>query len=196
MFPGYFDDNKHLLLLGSKSPRRRNLLREVGLKYEVLPVVEVDESFPPALEHLEVPVFLSKIKADAYKQYLRKDAILITADTIVSLNNEILGKPKDLADAKLILRKLSGNCHQVISGVCLTSLTKQKWFHAVTNVYFKQLTENEIEYYIEKYKPLDKAGGYGIQEWIGYIGVEKIEGSFYNVMGLPVQKLYTELLNF
>jgi len=184
------------ILLGSKSPRRRNLLRDTGISFKILPAFETDESYPEDMSHEEVPIFISKKKALAYKHYIIKNTLLITADTIVSLNGEILGKPNDNSAAKIILKKLSGKCHRVISGVSLTSMNKQISFKAITEVYFKDLTDEEIEYYIDLYKPLDKAGAYGIQEWIGYIGIKKITGSFYNVMGLPIQKLYSELLKF
>lgn len=186
----------HKLLLGSKSPRRRNLLREAGFKFEILPAIETDETFPADMPHTEVPVYLAEEKAKVYAHYITSNEIIITADTIVSLNNEILGKPVDIDDAKALLQKISGNCHEVVSGVCISSLSNKKKFNAITKVYFKDLTTSEIDYYLKHYKPLDKAGAYGIQEWIGYIGVKAIEGSFYNVMGLPIQKLYSELINF
>lgn len=189
-------NRKFQIMLGSKSPRRRHLLAEAGFQFEILPTIETDERFPDEMPHEEVPIFLAKEKAKVYMDRVIGKHLLITADTIVSLENEILGKPDGIEGARTLLKKLSGKCHKVYSGVCLTAKEKQVCFGAVTNVYFKELTMHEIDYYLEKYKPLDKAGAYGIQEWIGYIGVEKIEGSFYNVMGLPVQKLYLELIQF
>ena len=187
---------KYHLLLGSKSPRRKYLLQEAGFSFTELPVIETEESFPETMDHNDVPVYLAKMKAEAYKKYIKPGTILVTADTIVSLENEILGKPSGYNEARELLLKLSGKCHRVISGVCLTSVDKQVVFNSITDVWFKKLTSEETDYYLSAYKPFDKAGAYGIQEWIGYIGVERIEGSFYNVMGLPVQKLYTEICEF
>jgi septum formation protein len=187
---------KYKLLLGSKSPRRRRLMQEAGIPCEILPTIETEERYPDGMPHEKVPEFLAVEKAKAYAQYISGNNLLITADTIVSLDHQILGKPVDLDNARILLQKLSGNCHKVYSGVCLTSTEKQSTFTALTKVYFKKLSSQEIEHYLSHFAPLDKAGAYGIQEWIGYIGVEKIEGSFYNVMGLPIQKLYNELMVF
>lgn len=186
---------KYHIILGSKSPRRQQLLKELGLKFSVQ-VIEVDEHFPEGLSMVEIPVYLAKLKANAFKGKLKENDLLITADTIVWLDGKVLGKPGDKLQAIEMLQMLSNQEHQVVTGVCLTSAEKQKSFYSVSNVKFKKLSEQEINFYIGHYKPYDKAGAYGIQEWIGYIGITHIEGSFFNVMGLPVQKLYCELLSF
>ena len=182
-------------ILASKSPRRQELLRELGISFRV-ETLDVDESYPGNLYREEIAVYLAELKAKPFNGKLAGNDLLITADTIVWLNGEVFGKPVDRNDAVEILRKLSDNEHQVISGVCLTSAQKQKSFFSVSNVRFKKLSDSEINFYIDEYKPYDKAGGYGIQEWIGYIGITHIEGSFFNVMGLPVQQLYSEILQF
>ncbi|HPE77936.1 MAG TPA: Maf family nucleotide pyrophosphatase [Draconibacterium sp.] len=182
-------------ILSSKSPRRQELLRSLGIDFQVI-LKEVEEDYPEILYKEEIPVFLAELKAKHFLNDLKENDLLITADTIVWFNNEVLGKPEDEKEAIKTLQKLSGHEHQVISGVCLTSVQKHKSFYSVTNVQFKQLSLNEIEYYVSEFKPYDKAGAYGIQEWIGYIGITHIEGSFYNVMGLPIQQLYTEIQNF
>jgi septum formation protein len=182
-------------ILASKSPRRQELLRSLGIESQVI-LKEVDELFPDGLEKEEIPVFLAELKAKPFFSELNENDLLITADTIVWYNGQVLGKPGNYDEAKAMLELLSGNEHQVISGVCLTSKTKQKSFYALSNVQFKKLSEVEIDYYITHFKPFDKAGAYGIQEWIGAIGITHIEGSFYNVMGLPIQKLYEEIIKF
>ncbi len=182
-------------ILASKSPRRQELLHSLGINFQVV-TKEVDESFPDYLTMEEIPVFLAELKAKHFLSDLKENDLLITADTIVWFKAQVLGKPENRQDAIETLQKLSGHEHQVISGVCLTSLKKQKSFYSISNVSFKQLSLDEIEYYVSEYKPFDKAGAYGIQEWIGYIGITHIEGSFYNVMGLPIQQLYTEIQNF
>lgn len=182
-------------ILASKSPRRQELLRELGISFSV-EILDVDESYPESLNREEIPVFLAELKAKPFSGKLTENDLLITADTIVWLNGEVFGKPAGKQEAIEILQKLSDNEHQVISGVCLTSAQKQKSFFSVSNVRFKKLSDSEINFYIDEYKPYDKAGAYGIQEWIGYIGITHIEGSFFNVMGLPVQQLYTEILQF
>ncbi|HCE59197.1 MAG TPA: septum formation protein Maf [Prolixibacteraceae bacterium] len=182
-------------ILASKSPRRQELLHELGINFSV-EILDVDESYPESLFREEIPVFLAELKAKPFAGKLDKNDLLITADTIVWLNGEVFGKPANKQDAINILQKLSDNEHQVISGVCLTSAQKQKTFFSVSNVRFKKLSDSEINHYIDEYKPYDKAGAYGIQEWIGYIGITHIEGSFFNVMGLPVQQLYTEIQQF
>jgi len=184
------------IILGSQSPRRKHLLEELGLEFEVTPAKSFDETYPKDLDRDEISSHLAKLKSLVFKDYLKNDTILITADTIVWLKNKVIGKPETFNDAVNILKKLSGNCHQVITGVCITDLNKQVTFSSKTDVFFKELSLEEIQYYIKKYKPFDKAGAYGIQEWIGYIGIKKIIGSFYNVMGLPIQKLYCELERF
>ena len=182
-------------ILASKSPRRQELLNLLGMKFSVK-LKEVEENFPEGMTKYEIPEFLARLKAKPFLPELQKDDLLITADTIVYMDGEVLGKPANFSEAVEMLQKLSGKEHQVISGVCLTSSGKQISFHAETNVQIKNLTEEEIQFYINTFKPFDKAGAYGIQEWIGFIGITHIEGSFYNVMGLPVQQLYKEILRF
>jgi len=182
-------------ILASKSPRRQELLQSLGVDFQVV-LKDVEENYPSNLKKEEIPVFLAELKAKAFLNDLKENDLLITADTIVWINGEVLGKPENSTEAIETLQKLSGNEHQVISGVSLTSLQKQKSFFSVSNVKFKELSLSEIEYYVSEYKPYDKAGAYGIQEWIGYIGITHIEGSFYNIMGLPIQQLYTEIQNF
>ncbi|MDR3060827.1 MAG: Maf-like protein [Dysgonamonadaceae bacterium] len=184
------------ILLGSASPRRKELLSGLDMDFEVKSIPDLNETYPSNLWKEEIPVFLSKLKADACKPLMDDRTFLITADTIVWLNAKVYGKPGNEEEAKQMLRELSGKTHEVITGVCLTTKEKQESFFAVSKVKFAVLDETEIEYYISKYKPYDKAGAYGVQEWIGYIGVEKLEGSFYNVMGLPVRMLYMYLKNW
>ncbi|WP_299699452.1 Maf family nucleotide pyrophosphatase [uncultured Pontibacter sp.] len=179
------------ILLASNSPRRKELLAGLGLEFEVR-VKEVHEDFPEHLQREQVAEFLASHKADAYIADLQNE-VLITADTIVCLGERILNKPVDALEAFEMLKALSGTHHEVITGVCILTKNSKTIFHDVTTVYFKKLGEEEINYYIEHYQPFDKAGAYGIQEWIGKIGIEKIEGSYFNVVGLPVQKLYTYL---
>ena len=181
------------LILASNSPRRRELLGGLGLDFEVRVLPGIDESHPADLQAGDIPLYISKKKADAYLSSLQADELLITADTIVWLDGEVLEKPKDEADACQMLHKLSGKTHQVFTGVCLTSTEKQVAFSCRSDVTFCQLSDEEINYYVQHYHPLDKAGAYGVQEWIGYVGVERIEGSFFNVVGLPVQRLYKAL---
>lgn len=179
------------IILASNSPRRRELLSGLGFDYEVRTLQGLDESYPEGLSMEEIPQYISRKKAAAYT--LGEDELLITADTIVWLDGEVLGKPVDEEDAKQMLRKLSGKTHQVVTGVTLSWSDQQHSFASISQVTFAQLTDEEIDYYVTYYHPLDKAGAYGIQEWIGYIGVTSIEGSYFNVMGLPVQRLYTEM---
>jgi septum formation protein len=185
----------HNYILASKSPRRQQLLQSLGIPFEVR-VKDTDEIYPEGLDKNDIPVYLAKLKASAFLPELKERDLLITADTIVFLENEVIGKPENHEDAKQMLGKLSGKEHQVISGVCITSVQRQLAFFAVTNVRFKELSEKEIDFYVSIFHPFDKAGAYGIQEWIGYIGITHIEGSFYNVMGLPVQRLYEEIMKF
>lgn len=185
-----------MILLASKSPRRRELLKMLDIPFETVDIKDVDEVYPADLEPDKVPEYLSRLKSEAYLPELKEDDILITADTVVILGNEIIGKPKDLADAKKMLCKLAGRIHRVVTGVTISTTKKTVTFSTVTEVNFAPLSDAEIEYYVEKYRPLDKAGAYGIQEWIGGVGVAGINGSFYNVMGLPVHRLYNELLLF
>ncbi len=188
-FPGFN------IILASKSPRRQQLLHDLGLKFTVQ-TKEVDEIYPGNLSREQVPVYLAELKATPFLSGLLDNDLVITADTVVCLGEQILGKPKDRTEATKILKDLSDGEHQVITGVCLTSNNKSHSFYSITNVRFKQLTSDEIDYYISEFKPYDKAGAYGIQEWIGAIGITHIEGSFYNVMGLPIQKLYEEIQKF
>ena len=188
--------NQFEIILASASPRRRFLLAELGLKFECRGNHEVEESYPDQLLAEAIPLFLAKLKARSYASLIKEKTILITADTIVWLNREVIGKPRDKEDAKEMLHKLSGKMHFVYTGVCLNSLRKETSFTAESKVFFRSLTAEEIDYYVDRFNPVDKAGAYGIQEWIGYIGVERIEGSYFNIMGLPVQKLYSVLVKF
>lgn len=181
---------KYKIILGSGSPRRRELLAGLGFDFEVKNI-NTDESYPAELSGEKIPVFLANKKSQAFDIQLNE--LLITADTIVLLDDKVIGKPTDDADAKNILRELSGKVHKVISGVCLRTINKRRIFSAASQVKFAKLTDKEIDFYIENYRPFDKAGAYGIQEWIGFVAVEWIRGSFYNIMGLPIQQLYTEL---
>jgi len=183
------------IILASKSPRRHELLAGLDLPFEVI-IHEVDEIFPEGLPMEEIPVYLAKLKAEPFYNELRSDKLVITADTIVWIDGVVLGKPNDYEHAATMLRQLSGKKHVVVTGVCLTTKEKQVAFSATTDVYFKDLTDGEIDYYLKNYHPYDKAGSYGVQEWIGYIAIERIEGSYFNVMGLPVQRLYEELIKF
>jgi septum formation protein len=171
------------------------MLKELGLIFEIR-TKEIEEVYPDGLEPEQIPVYLSELKAKAFEKDIKANELVITADTIVCVDDWILGKPKDREDAVKMLNALSNRSHQVISGVCLMSKKKKVSFSTVTNVHFKALSEEEIDYYIDNYQPFDKAGAYGIQEWIGFIGIDGIEGSYFNVVGLPIQRLYQELLNF
>jgi len=183
------------LILASSSPRRQQLMQEAGFEFEVR-LREVPEVYPDTLFVEQVPEYLARLKASAFNGDLQEDELLITADTIVSINGKVVGKPRDRQQAVAMLRELSGNKHTVISGLCLTTVREQKSCSVCTDVFFRELTEKEIVYYVDRYKPFDKAGAYGIQEWIGYVGIERIDGSFYNVMGLPVQTLCRQLKEF
>ena len=187
---------KYEILLASNSPRRRELLAGLDIEYRVTALPEVDESYPATLSGEEIPLYISQEKAAAYRNQMKENTLLITADTIVWLDGRVYGKPHDLDDAKAMLRALSGKTHTVITGVTLTSMQKQVSFAVSTEVDFAPLADDEIDYYVDRYRPLDKAGAYGVQEWIGYIGVTGLHGSYYNVMGLPVQRLYEELKDF
>ena len=184
---------KYKVVLASNSPRRKELLSGLGIDYEVKTLPDIDESFPGGLSEVETATYIARAKADVYRNIMQPDELIITADTIVWLDGEVMGKPVDEEDARRMLRALSGKTHQVITGVCLTTIDSQKAFATVTDVTFCHLSEEEIDYYVERYRPMDKAGSYGIQEWIGFVGVESISGSYFNVMGLPIQRLYTEL---
>jgi len=184
------------IILGSQSPRRQELLHGLDVNFTVNVIAGLEENYPATLQGEDIPMFLAQQKAEAYLNSLTPKDMLITADTIVWLDGIVYGKPKDEADAKKMLRALSGKTHDVITGVCVTTTERQETFAAISKVTFASFSDDEINYYIEKYQPMDKAGSYGVQEWIGYIGVERIDGSFYNVMGLPVQRLYTLLKNW
>lgn len=187
---------KYEIILGSNSPRRKALLAGLDIEFTVKTIPDIDESFPDTLLVEDVPLFIAKNKAEAFWEELKANELLITADTVVIIDSQIIGKPTDKADAIRILNRLSGRNHQVVTGVQITTTEKCVSFSVVSTVSFAKLQQEEINYYLEKYSPYDKAGSYGIQEWIGYIGVESINGSFYNVMGLPVQRLYKELQRF
>lgn len=182
-------------ILASKSPRRQQLLKSLGINFQVK-TKEVDESYPLILKAHQIPEFLAEKKAGAFVNHLAENDLLITADTVVIIADKVLEKPSDYDDAVKMLSLLSGKQHQVITGVCLQTTGKKSVFSSLTNVEFKELSRNEIEYYVTNFQPYDKAGAYGIQEWIGSIGIRHIEGSFYNVMGLPLQRLYEEIQKF
>ncbi|MDR0294574.1 MAG: Maf family nucleotide pyrophosphatase [Prevotellaceae bacterium] len=184
------------VILASGSPRRLELLKGMGIDYTVELNGEVEESFPADMPVREVPAFLARLKSNAFGRTLAENELLITADTVVVCNNQLLGKPVDTNDAIRMLHILSGNSHEVHTGVCVRSYGRELIFTVKSVVYFRALSSDEIAYYIDAYKPFDKAGAYGVQEWIGYIGIEHIEGSYFNVMGLPTQQLYVELGKF
>lgn len=186
---------KYQITLASNSPRRKELLSGLNLDYEVKILPDIDETYPDTLKGEDIPLYIARKKAEAYKSIMSKNELIITADTIVYTDGEVLGKPKDEADARRMLHALSGRSHQVITGVCITTSGFQRSFASVTEVTFDTLTDEEVDFYISTYNPMDKAGAYGIQEWIGFIGVSKLNGSYFNVMGLPVQRLYRELKN-
>ncbi|MDE6647536.1 MAG: Maf-like protein [Prevotella sp.] len=184
------------IILASNSPRRKELLAGLDVAFEVRVIKGIDESYPDSLPTTDIAEYISRKKANAYLQQLAADELLITADTIVVLGAEVMGKPHDEADACRMLHKLSGQTHQVITGVTLATTVRQQSFSVVTDVTFKSFTDEEIDYYVSHYKPFDKAGAYGIQEWLGYIGVTALRGSYFNVMGLPVQRIYEALRQF
>lgn len=184
---------KYKLILSSNSPRRRELLSGLDIPFEVRVLPDVSESHPADLPTKDIAEYIAVEKADAYRRQIGVDELVITADTVVVVDDDVLGKPADAEEAHKMLKMLSGRTHQVITGVCLTTLDHQRHFSVSTDVTFKQLSDEEIDYYIAKYHPYDKAGAYGVQEWLGYIGVTGLQGSYYNVMGLPVQRIYEEL---
>ncbi len=184
--------SKYNIILASQSPRRQNLLKELEFDFSIQ-IKEVEETYPKELIKEAIPVYLSKLKAAAFSDSISDKDLVITADTIVWVNNSVLGKPEDRADAERMLSIVSDNSHVVYTGVCIKTKDSERTFWASTEVYFRKLDQEEIIYYLDKYKPYDKAGSYGIQEWIGYVGIERIDGSYFNVMGLPIQKLYDEL---
>ena len=184
---------KYHIILASNSPRRRELLAGLGIHFEVKVLPDVNEAYPEDLPVLQIAEYIAKEKAAAYQSLMGPDELVITADTVVVVGSEVMGKPADADDARRMLEKLSGRTHQVTTGVCLTTQRVQKSFSVTTDVTFKPLSREEIDYYIENYSPYDKAGAYGIQEWIGYVGVTGLQGSYFNVMGLPVQRIYAEI---
>lgn len=181
------------IILASNSPRRRELLAGLDLDFEVKVIKGIDESYPETLAPDKVAQYIAAKKADAYVPAIHEDDLVITADTVVIVDNDILGKPHDESEAKAMLRRISGRSHQVVTGVCLVTKDKRREFSVSTDVTFRSLSESEIDYYVSHYRPFDKAGAYGIQEWIGYVGVTGLNGSYFNVMGLPVQRIYSEL---
>jgi len=184
------------IILASASPRRRHLLEELGLSFGVYDRNDIDETFPPGLSREEIPLYLAEKKSLALDSLLDGNTLLITADTIVWCRGRVINKPSDREDAIRILGELSGRKHKVYTGVCIRSSSRSLSFHSVTSVWFRKLSADEITYYVDRYEPYDKAGAYGIQEWIGYAGIRSIRGSFFNVMGLPVEKLYRKLRDF
>jgi len=184
------------LILGSASPRRQDLLKSLGFEFLNKPIKADESLWPKELKAQEIPIFLAELKADAYEEPLKENELLITADTVVWCEGRVFNKPENFAEGKKMLETLSGKMHEVFTAVCLKSANKQTTFYDVSKVYFKKLKTEEIEYYLTNFSPYDKAGGYGVQDWIGYIGIDKIDGSFYNVMGLPVKELYEELIKF
>lgn len=186
---------QYKIVLCSNSPRRKELLKGLGLNFQTRIIDGIDESYDKSLPGEDIAKMISEKKAESYKATMSSDELIITADTIVYVDGEVLGKPQNKIDAVRMLKMISGKCHDVITGVCLLTSNKRISFSVKTKVSFAQITDDEISFYIENYKPYDKAGAYGIQEWIGYIGVDSIQGSYFNVMGLPVQRLYSELKN-
>ena len=184
---------RYNVVLASNSPRRKELLGDLGIEFQVRTMRGIDESYPDDLPVLEIAEYISRKKAHAYKTEMHPDELIITADTVVILGDEVLGKPKDADDARRMLRELSGKTHKVVTGVTIVTNGATRSFSAVSDVEFAELSDEDINYYVDNYRPLDKAGAYGIQEWIGCMGVRNINGSFYNVMGLPLHRLYTEL---
>jgi len=186
---------KYHIVLASNSPRRRELLAGLGIDFEVKVLPDIEELYPAGMPVTQIAEYIACEKAEAYRPVMKANDMIITADTVVIAQGEVMGKPADATDACRMLHVLSGCTHQVVTGVCLTTLHRQQKFSVSTDVTFKKLSDEEIDYYVENYKPFDKAGAYGIQEWIGYIGVTGLEGSYFNVMGLPVQRIYTECLS-
>ena len=186
------------VILASKSPRRLELMQQAGFKVKIVLADEIDEQYPPELQREEIPLFLAKLKADAFfrTKSISDETVVVTADTIVWINNQTLGKPAGRQEAIEMLETLSDNIHYVYTGVCLTSNNKQRCFCDESKVFFRKLSYEEITYYVDNYHPFDKAGAYGIQEWLGMVGIEKIEGSYSNIVGLPVEKVYCELREF
>lgn len=187
---------KYHVILASNSPRRKELLSGLDLDFEVRVQPGIDESYPSELNVADIPQYIATRKAEANRTGLHENELLLTADTVVVVDDQVLGKPADGDDARRMLRMISGRTHQVITGVCIVTTQRQRAFSVVTDVSFRELTDEEIDYYVKTYNPLDKAGAYGIQEWIGYVGVTSLRGSYFNVMGLPVQRIFSELQSF
>lgn len=187
--------NKINIILASGSPRRQQFFKEMDLHYTIR-LKEIEEIYPNHLEAAEITNFLAKLKASAFENELKENDVLVTSDTIVWLNGKALGKPKDYKDAFKMLQQLSNQTHEVITSVCLKSITKTEVFHCITKVTFANLSDESIRYYLDNYKPFDKAGSYGIQDWIGLIGISKIEGSYTNVVGLPTEMLFQKLMQY
>lgn len=187
---------RYRIILASASPRRKELLSKLDIDFTVKVLYDVDESFPVSLPVVQVPQYISRKKADAYRQEMQENDMVITADTVVAVGRRILGKPKSAEEARVMLKLLSDRYHRVVTGVTIMTAKRAETFATVSRVRFTRLNDEEIDYYISKYKPFDKAGAYGIQEWIGMVGITELNGSYFNVMGLPVQRLYAKLKEF
>lgn len=187
---------RYRIILASASPRRKELLSKLDIDFTVKILYDVDESFPASLPVVQVPQYISRKKADAYRQEMQENDMVITADTVVAVGRRILGKPKSAEEARAMLKLLSDRYHRVVTGVTIMTAKRTETFATVSRVRFARLNDEEIDYYISKYKPFDKAGAYGIQEWIGMVGITELNGSYFNVMGLPVQRLYAKLKEF
>lgn len=187
---------RYRIILASASPRRKELLSKLDIDFTVKILYDVDESFPASLPVVQVPQYISRKKADAYRQEMQENDMVITADTVVAVGRRILGKPKSAEEARVMLKLLSDRYHRVVTGVTIMTAKRTETFATVSRVRFTRLNDEEIDYYISKYKPFDKAGAYGIQEWIGMVGITELNGSYFNVMGLPVQRLYAKLKEF
>lgn len=187
---------RYRIILASASPRRKELLSKLDIDFTVNSLCEVDESFPASMSVVQVPQYISRKKADAYRQEMQENDMVITADTVVAVGRRILGKPKSAEEARVMLKLLSDRYHRVVTGVTIMTAKRTETFATVSRVRFTRLNDEEIDYYISKYKPFDKAGAYGIQEWIGMVGITELNGSYFNVMGLPVQRLYAKLKEF
>lgn len=188
--------NKYEIVLASNSPRRKELLQRMGVNFKVRTLFGIDESYPDSLRGEDVVCYISRNKAKAYQSSMAPNELLITADTIVYVDGEVMGKPKNAEQAKEMLHKLSGKTHQVITGVTIVTAKRTENFGVTSQVKFTNITDEEINFYVDNYLPFDKAGAYGIQEWIGIVAVEEIKGSYFNVVGLPVQRLYQKLKTF
>lgn len=187
---------RYRIILASASPRRKELLSKLDIGFTVKTLYDVDESFPASLPVVQVPQYISRKKADAYRQEMQENDMVITADTVVAVGRRILGKPKSAEEARVMLKLLSDRYHRVVTGVTIMTAKRTETFATVSRVRFTRLNDEEIDYYISKYKPFDKAGAYGIQEWIGMVGITELNGGYFNVMGLPVQRLYAKLKEF